>query len=478
MDPFCRRHWFGVISVARHANALSVPDEPLWHEGMLLAPQHLQQLALRAERHVGFRFATADPHAFGVIHASIDQGALVSGMFRVDGLTAVMPDGLVVTLPQRDRDALEFDLTPYAERLRVEPLRIELAVPRDEGAADHGERFRGTEGDDEVDATLGQGRVRVPRSVPNLSLRAADRSTTRFTTLPLAEVVLRDEAYTETNYVPPRLLLDSGHPLTLEIGALVRRMREKAVYLSERARSQGALTGNDEGEALRAPLRAVSEPLPELEALTASGAAHPFRMHCALCRAAGSAAGLTRFAVPPQGRGYHHDDIRASLAPLITFIDRCLDQVRQEFMVVPFEQTARGFRLDLRTQRPREALVVGAQVSPGRSPESTWAWLSESLIAAENQLDRLRQRRVPGAGRELLDRDSAARYTLAGDTLLFQVDLDDDYVTSDDVLEIVNTDSGRREDKPIQLYAYVSPSEAEDGSSGGNGDDSPGSGST
>jgi len=427
----------------------------------LLAPQHLQQLALRAERHVGFRFATANPHSFGVIACSIDRGALVGGVLRVDRLSAVMPDGLVVNIPQRDQDALEFDLTPYAERLRVEPLRIDLAVPRDEGAVARGERYRGTDGDDEVDTSLGQGRVRVPRSVPNLGLRAADRSTTRFATLPLVEVVLRDEAYTETDYVPPRLLMDSGHPLTLEIAALVRRMREKAVYLSERARSQGTLTGNEEGEALRLPLRAVSEPLPELEALTASGAAHPFEMHCALCRAAGSVAGLTRFAVPPQGRGYHHDDIRGSLAPLMSFIDRCLDQVRQEFMVVPFEQTARGFRLDLRTQRPREALVVGAQVSPGRSPENTWTWLSESLIAAEHQLDRLRQRRVPGAVRKLLDRDSAARYTLAGDTLLFQIDLDDNYVTSDDVLEIANGDPSRGEDKPIQLYAYVAASDAE-----------------
>lgn len=461
--------------MAQHADVLAVPDEPLWHEGMLLAPQHLQQLALRAERHVGFRFASADPHAFGVISCAIDGGALVGGVLRVDRMSAVMPDGLVVNLPQRDQDALEFDLTPYAERLRVEPLRIELAIPRDDGAADRGERFRGTEGDDEVDASLGQGRVRVPRSVPNVSLRAADRSTTRFTTLPIAEVVLRDETYTQTDYVPPRLLLDRGLPLTLEIAALVRRMREKAVYLSERARSQGSLTGHDEGEALRVALRAVSEPLPELEALTASGAAHPFEMHCALCRAAGSVAGLTRFTVPPQGRGYHHEDIRGSFAPLISFIDRCLDQIRQEFTVVPFEQTARGFRLDLRTQRPREALVIGAQVSPGRSSENTWAWLSESLIAAEQQLERLRQRRVPGAARKLLDRDSAARYTLAGDTLLFQVDLDDNYVTSDDVLEIVNSDPSRGEDKPIQLYAYVAAAEAETGA--GNRADSEDSGS-
>jgi len=441
--------------VARYADAPGVPDEPLWHEGMLLAPQHLQQLAIRAERHVGFRFATADPYAFGVVSCSIDRGALVSGLLRVDALTAVMPDGLVVTLPQRDRDALELDLTAYADRLRVEPLRIELVVPRDEGAETHGERFRGAEGDDEVDTSLGQGRVRVPRSVPNLDLRIADRATTKFSTLPLAEVALRDEAYTETAYVPPRLLMESGHPLTLEIAALAKRMREKAVYLSERARSQSTLTGNEGGEALRLPLKAVTETLPELEALVGSGAAHPFRMHTALCRAAGSATSLTRFAVPPQGRGYQHEDIRGSLEPLMTFIDRCLDQVRQEFTVVPFEQTERGFRLDLRTQRPREAVVVGAQVSPGTAPESTWSWLSESLIAAEHQLDRLRRRRVPGAERALLDRDAAARYTLAGDTLLFRVELDDDYVTSDDVLEIVNTDPGRRDDKPIQLYAYV-----------------------
>ena len=452
--------------MARYADVPAVPDEPLWHEGMLLAPQHLQQLALRSERHVGFRFAAADPYAFGVIHLSIDTGALVSGLFRVDGLTAVMPDGLVVNVPQRDYTALEFDLTAYADRLRVEALRLELAVPRDSGGGELGERYRGAEGDEEVDASLGQGRVRVPRSVPNLSLRLAERATTKFTTLPLAEVALRDEAYTQTSYVPPKLVMETGNPLTLEITALAKRMREKAVYLSERARSQASLAANESGEALRLPLKAVTETLPELEALVSSGGAHPLTMHTALCRTAGSVTSLARFAVPPQGRGYHHEDIRGSFEPLMRFIDGCLDQIRQEFTVVPFEQTERGFRIDLRTQRPRREIVVGAQVSPGTSPDQAWTWLAESLIAGEEQLDRLRRRRVPGAHRELLDPQAAARYTMAGDTVLFRIVLDDDYVSSDDLLEVVNTDPGRREHKPIQLYAYVPATGADDEDAG------------
>jgi len=434
-----------------------VPDALLWHYGMLLSPQHLQQQALANDRALRFRFATANRYAYGLVDFEIDQAALVSGLFRIVRCTAVMPDGLVVQIPPRDGQPLELDLTSYVDRLRVQPLRIELIVPREAaaGEAPNPDRFRDVSGEDELD-TGGGGLATVPRRVPNAALRVAETPTHKFTSLPLAEVVLRDEAFALSAYTPPRLLMPEDQPLSRELSALTRRIREKAVYLSERARSHRARAANDAAEALRLPLNGLTASLPELEALLDSGNAHPFDLHLALGRMAGAMTVLSDFTVPPQGRGYRHDDIQESYRPLLQFLHHCLDQIRQEFTVVAFEPAEGGFRLDLKTLAPTRDLVVAAQVAPGRAPDATWSWLEDSLIAAPNRMDDLRRRRTLGAPRRLLEQSEAIAYTLAPDTVLATVSLDNVHVGPDDVIQIVNNAPEKGEARPVQLYAYVS----------------------
>ena len=68
-----------------------------WHEGMLLAPQHFQQLALRQEELLHYHAAALAPFHWGVLRRDIDTAALTEGLLRVGGLEAVLPDGLVVS---------------------------------------------------------------------------------------------------------------------------------------------------------------------------------------------------------------------------------------------------------------------------------------------------------------------------------------------------------------------------------------------
>lgn len=439
------------------AKRLEITDAPLWHEGMLLAPQHLQQFAVHLDRRERARSGLGDKFAYGVVDVEIDSSALVSGLFRLSKLTGVMPDGTIVRIPQSDGATFEIDLTGYTDRLRSVPLRIDLTLPR-ESAGDgqaNAERHRQVPGNEEPDMSGGGGSVQVAREIPNVGLRIADRPTQKFVTLPLASVILQDEAYSLTPYVPPRLLLATDLGLTRELFALARRIREKAVYLSERARTHRARSADDAAESLRVPLMGLAQELPDLEALLASGNGHPFTVYRALCRTAGAMTGVANFAVPPQGRGYTHEDIRGCFRPMVDFISGCLDQIRQDFTVVAFDTIQDGFSLDLKTQRPQERLVIAAQVAPGASPDATWSWLEESLIAAEGNLDDLRRRRVLGAARRVLSRDEAIGYSLASDTVLAAVDLDGTNVGADDTIAIVNTSPERAEARPVQLYAYV-----------------------
>ncbi|MBU2088994.1 MAG: type VI secretion system baseplate subunit TssK, partial [Alphaproteobacteria bacterium] len=75
-----------------------LPPLPLkWWEGMLLAPQHMQQLALRQEMLLGYQAGVLAPCASGVVRlqstADAASGVLADGRIGILSLEALLPDG-------------------------------------------------------------------------------------------------------------------------------------------------------------------------------------------------------------------------------------------------------------------------------------------------------------------------------------------------------------------------------------------------
>ncbi|MFX6872966.1 type VI secretion system baseplate subunit TssK, partial [Acinetobacter baumannii] len=54
-----------------------LPDPVLWHDGMLLLPQHFQQQALRQEGLIDYRMRRMHPFSYGIVQLAIDQSALL-----------------------------------------------------------------------------------------------------------------------------------------------------------------------------------------------------------------------------------------------------------------------------------------------------------------------------------------------------------------------------------------------------------------
>ena len=57
----------------------AIPDRIQWHEGMLLSPQHFQQLQARLDAQSAWQLLAAQPLAWGVRRLEIDHGALAGG---------------------------------------------------------------------------------------------------------------------------------------------------------------------------------------------------------------------------------------------------------------------------------------------------------------------------------------------------------------------------------------------------------------
>ena len=73
-------------------NAYEIPDAIQWHEGLLLTPQHFQQLSTRHEALVQYGTSLVAPFCWGVRRLKYDRVSLTMGKFRVLQLEAVMPD--------------------------------------------------------------------------------------------------------------------------------------------------------------------------------------------------------------------------------------------------------------------------------------------------------------------------------------------------------------------------------------------------
>ena len=97
-----------------------------WHEGMLLSPQHFQQLSARLDSLVAWQTLAAAPFSWGIRRLVVDSGLLPTGLLRVLELEAILPDGTAVQYSAADpqHGALELSLTPYAETMANEPLNV------------------------------------------------------------------------------------------------------------------------------------------------------------------------------------------------------------------------------------------------------------------------------------------------------------------------------------------------------------------
>lgn len=434
-----------------------LPDAIEWHEGMLLAPQHFQQAFVRAEELVYYHALTGQPYQWGVRHLKTDPVTLVGGVFRILELEAVMPDGLIVTHMQGDDGPpLEIDLTARADELAGRPLTLYLAVPvrRLGGRPTSGElpRYRSSEGMPVVDEASGDNPLAIPRLRPRLSLEAGEQLAQKYAGFPIARVAMVEEAFSETNFQPPRLAVPSASPLGEICSGVARRLREKAVFLSERA--NGPNGGTAGAADLKPVLHGLVAGLPVLEALTKSDSAHPFQLYLALLQVVGHMTAVGGGAVPPVLPAYDHNDPLAAFQAAQRFAVQMLDRISESYRAIPFEQIDGGFALQLKPDWVGDALTVGVRARPGQTEIDVMAWMEGALVGDMRAIASMRERRVLGAGRRRIERDQSLDLSPSRGVVLFRVEADPEFIDPEGRLLLRGGDRSDR-DPPVEAVLYV-----------------------
>lgn len=438
--------------------AYELPEAIQWHEGMLLAPHHFQQLNLRLEELISYHIMASSPFQWGISHLKIDPVLLVNGTLRVTELEAIMPDGLLAHHPYEGAEDLEVDLEPYLEEMDQHTLMVHLAVPTRKPGTGPVKgalaRYYSTEGEPVVDENTGEMDLVIPRLRPRLSLLVTDTPPQKYVSFPLAEVSYSNEAFSLTDFMAPTLRVDVKSELGQMCLSVARRLREKAVFLSDRVRSPSS--------ALRGPMlletkgmvQSLISSLPFFEAVLTTGVSHPYHLYLALCSLVGQMASLGAGLVPPVLKPYNHNDLRATFEQAIGFIFKMVDEgILESHTAVPFHFEKGMFTLGLEESWLGPVLIVGARARPGMSEDELLEWIDGSLIGSKSKIASMQEKRVLGAARKRIEGDE--ELVPRSGVTLFAVRATPEFIEPDEELTVLNTADLRGEKGPSELTLYV-----------------------
>lgn len=440
-------------------DAHELPDVIQWHEGMLLVPQHFQQFSLRQEELLRYHAMLMAPFHWGVRRLRIDPGLLVNGTLRVLELEAVMPDNLVVSLKPDRQDELEVNLTRYVEELKQTSWTVHLSVPAQRpGAlgAVKGElaRYESFEGDPLADENTGEGEVRIPRLRPCVSLLVADEPPQKYVSFPLVNVTYSNETFSLTEYIPPTLVVPVDSSIGEICSSVVRRLREKAVFLSEKVRSSASTLEMPQILELKGQIQSLAGALPHLEAVLYTGVSHPHALYLALCSVVGHLAALGRL-VPPVPAPYDHRDLRFTFEQLKGFIFSMIDEgILESYTAIPFHFESGVFKLTFQGGWSSVPLVLGVRRKPGRPERDALAWMEECLIGSADKIQSMREKRILGALRKRMMEKDEELVAVSG-MVFFSLTADPEFIESNEVLQILNTGDPTGVRRPAEIVLYV-----------------------
>lgn len=436
--------------------AHDIPDSIQWHEGLLLTPQHFQQLSLRHEALLQYSTATIAPFYWGVRYFKIDPTSLVGGILRVLELEAVMPDSLVVSHGLRRGDDLQVDLTQYAEEMKVKPVPVHLAVPaRETNHITKGDlaRYDSIEGDPVADEITGNGQLRIARLKPRLSLLVTENPSKKYVSFPLAKVIYKNDSFALTDYIPPMPMVSLQSPLGTMCAMAARRVREKAMYLAEQAHSPSSAGIRLDLETKNL-IRSLVAALPWLEAVLYTGVSHPYQIYLALCSMMGNLSVLGTSLVPPVLAPYDHNNLRATFEQALNFIFRMIDEgITSTYKVFPFHYQDGAYELTFDGAWMDKRLVIGMRGQTGMSEKDVIKWGEECLIGSKRKIPAMRANRILGARREQIEADEDL--VPPRGVVLFSLKPDGEFIEAHEVLQIFNAGVRTGSLRPSEIVLYV-----------------------
>lgn len=323
----------------------------LWSEGLLMAPQHLQQSDRYHETLVTERLSALHAYPWGAVRVELDRRAITDGMIKLDHFAGVLPDGTVLTI---ERDSLEAPPARPVEGLPPERsvLDVYIGVPSEcESAGPSGSRSRYSAHVRRIadHTTEGGEPAEVELAKRNVRLVFGHESRDDMELIKIAEV--RRDSRTlyvvDDSFIPPCLRIGASPVLLARLERLLALMhtRRQALIAARRERDQETIEADASDITRFMLLHDLNRALPMLTHLRKSGDLSPRELYRQLLDLFGAVATFSIEAsidVPD----FDHLDLRATFEPLFDRLEALLGSTQREScLIVELEGRGDGMHL-------------------------------------------------------------------------------------------------------------------------------------
>jgi type VI secretion system protein ImpJ len=396
---------------------MKAPQRVVWSEGMLVSPQHLQQMDLYHERSLDRRLAALAPYPWGVVSLEIDTGALGADQFRFAKFVGIMPDGLFAAFEAGDAECPP--VRPIGAHFPATQLSCDvyLAVPKERD----GIPSIMTEHTEGAGAAIKAARARfrsTSRKVSDLTGTATDLAMAfaeraavvlfgdepreDYEAIKIAEVVRdgRGALLINETYIPPLLRIDGSEFLMGGARRLLTLMVSKQRQLAgDRKERDGASIAFNAGDVTRfLQLCTVNGAIPVLNYGATNGEISPNQLYLLLMQVAGQLATFSLDVDPSKLPIFAHTDLRATFEELFARVTALLrETIHAAYLNVPLEvaQGVHNGKLDddQLLRAPQFLMAVRSEF-----PEDQLAQRLPGLckIASRNQLPHILRSATPG----------------------------------------------------------------------------------
>ena len=436
-----------------------IPDVISWHEGMLLTPEHFEELTFRQEDLLQHHAASL-PFNWGVSRLSVDETQLMQGRFSLLDLEALLPDGLPIWVDGREPSQATLDLESLELSFRQQPFLVYLAAVAHDGnskqerdlrytSISEAEETQGTSTDAEMEGSV------IPRLRPRFHLIASHTPLSeKYVSMPIARIGFRNSVWVlMDDYVYPLRRVSEDSPVGRQCADVLRRVRELALMMHDRWRSFSAQERLEAQSAQPSSVCSLVSGLPQCEALLSVQVTHPFQLYLAFCNLAGHIAGIASEPVPPVFPTYRHWDILASFAEVHRYINQVLDENdSHDYLGIPFQYKEGCFSLLFAPEWQGKHLILALRAQ--KENEATLAaWGESALIGSRKLQESMRDRRVLGADRS---RTLSERGLFSGTgTVLFHLEENNGYILPEEPLDIAGGPASEHSNAPVEVILYI-----------------------
>jgi type VI secretion system protein ImpJ len=337
---------------------MSRHQKVVWFEGMRLDPHHFQQWDRYHAFQLDFRLQSVIPHAWGILNLAIDKEALLNGQFRLLLCRAIMPDGLIINIPEDGPAPLSQsfkNLFPPTER----ELTVYLAVPVDknqgvncilEGETERKDaRFYSTP-ISVTDDNTGVDERKIAAAQKNLQIRFANESLEGLSALKIAEVVRSaDGSYVLSDtFIPSCLAIAASDRLIGISRRLLELLIAKSSSLSAVIPTAGQRELPSSDIFLLLALQALDTFIPLLNHFYALPKHHPEDLFLVLSELAGQLSTFSAEIRPQDLPVYEHENL-----------SRCFNEMEMAIRTLLDKLVAAAKYISLPLQRKGESMYEG-----------------------------------------------------------------------------------------------------------------------